>query len=358
MRILVVSDLTECPGGVHKYLRQLEIYIGRNPHFNMKILLEEKTNFSVCEHYNFDNVEFIKLSRKYHSSNLIEKDLNKALLLKPNLIHIVNGSIKSNLVIREFFIKNKVKIVVTEQFIDSSLNLQKKIISRLKKINDRTGKIIYVSNKNLKIAINLLRIKNNNLVIQNSIKPFTQKKNKYSLVPIYIYTTARCVHQKGIDIILHAISKIDYPFVFHIFGDGEESLKYKKLSEKILRFNQEFEIKGWFDKLDQTKICIDYDLFISGSREEGLSFSLIEAASLGMPIICSNTSGNDELIKTTNYGWTFESNDPIDLEQKLREFVITPTILNNKAKKNCYVIDKLFNANINFAKLEKLYLEL
>ena len=54
---------------------------------------------------------------------------------------------------------------------------------------------------------------------------------------------------------------------------------------------------------------IDSDFYVSASQSEGMSNSLLEAMSLGIPAITSNVSGVNDIVFDNQNGFIFEPND-------------------------------------------------
>lgn len=356
IKVILISDLTGGPGGVYTYLNQIQTNISE--HFSTHLLLDASTRQNALQHCRFNSVDFIPLSHKFYDEELILNSVIKVFQkYKPDVVHIVNGSLRSNLIIREFLSRNKIKFIVTEQFVDDSLALDNNLQQRIQRVNLSTTHLIYVSDKNSETARVHFQIESvKHSIIYNGVTP-AKKKAFYSKKPFRIFTSGRCVPQKGIDIILRAISLIptDHRIEFHLMGDGENKQEYLNLAKEILKLNQCFIIHGWEREIDYAAIADKFDLFISASRQEGLSFSLLEAATTGFPMICSNCAGNIELIETCDRGFLFERENYLQLSGLIADFLSNPEELNNKAIMNTFCIDKKFNISKLIKQLEEIY---
>ena len=58
---------------------------------------------------------------------------------------------------------------------------------------------------------------------------------------------------------------------------------------------------------------------ISTSKSEGLPFNILDAMSLGIPVIASNIKGHSDLINDGQNGFLFSLKEPFDLEFKLEQ---------------------------------------
>jgi glycosyltransferase involved in cell wall biosynthesis len=131
--------------------------------------------------------------------------------------------------------------------------------------------------------------------IPNGVKVPLEGKDNYNQVVRFL-TMARLDKQKGIDILLKSwtkVVKIENNLKLTILGSGPQELELKKLSES-LRVADSVEFRGAVH--DVEKYLRDADLFVLPSRAEGLSNSLLEAMSRGIPCIATKVGGNTELL--------------------------------------------------------------
>lgn len=358
MKLLIISDMTGGPGGVYTHIQQIESLL---PSIEVHILFDMTTQEYVKKSYRFGNITFCPLSHKFHDEQSIKDSLDGALKsFRPDIIHVMNGSIRSNLLIREYLISKKIPFLVTEHYVDRSLVLNDSLLRAIKKINSHTPCTVFVSNESRDVAIcHFGLLSKRNAVIHNGMVPVVRVKSEYRTKPRKIYTVARCVPQKGIDTVIRALAEInEYKLEFCVFGDGENRQEYEDLARELLKNNHEFKVLGWKDDMDHAKISGDYDLFVLASRQEGLSYSLIEAVAIGMPVICSRATGNSELLNACGCGHLFQVNDYHDLATEIKKFIADPDELVESARKGVEAAKRLFNARIQMKLLEKLYSEI
>src|SRR5699024_5265107 len=96
------------------------------------------------------------------------------------------------------------------------------------------------------------------------------------------------------------------------------------------------------------------DIFIFPSFREGLSLALMEAMSVGIPIICSNIRGNNDLIEHNVSGYLIDPNNEKEISDYINKIVSSDKI-RNKLINN--VRDKIKNFNITTVKsmFKKIY---
>jgi len=359
IKLILISDLTGGPGGVYTYLKQLESNL--NSIFDVTILLEHNTKNQIQNIYKFKKAVFIPLSQKYNNEDSINTSLQTTINnIKPNVIHIINGSIKSNLIIREFLLEERIPFIVTEQYIDREHLIPEILRKRLFDIHSQTYMTIFVSNENRSIATTKYNINpTNSMVITNSVNVSVFKKEQFNSTPYSFFTVGRCVEQKGIDIIIKSLSIIkDKKIEFHVIGGGENEYKYLEMAKSLLNYNIDFRILPWQKNINYADFIKKYDLYISASRDEGLSYSLLEVTTYGMPIICSRCSGNVELIEENNRGSLFPINDYQSLAREIVKFIDSPTQLINLAKFNTMITDSKYNLDNQIKKLVDIYKKL
>ncbi len=71
------------------------------------------------------------------------------------------------------------------------------------------------------------------------------------------------------------------------------------------------------EKKDIFKYLYDSDVYLSTSLYEGLPISILEAMSIGLPIVASNVIGNCDTIENGKSGFLYQLNDINTLESYL-----------------------------------------
>ena len=115
-----------------------------------------------------------------------------------------------------------------------------------------------------------------------------------------VITTARLSKEKGIDILLRAWAQVvrqEKDIKLIVVGDGPLAETLKKLCY-FLGLTESVEFTGMIENV--TKYLRNADLFVLPSRTEGLSNSLLEAMSYGIPCIATEVGGNSELLESGN----------------------------------------------------------
>lgn len=128
---------------------------------------------------------------------------------------------------------------------------------------------------------------------------------------------------KGVDIVINTfnslsenIKKMVQLTIVHNFNKKDEFQQFvyekcEKINFDLISCNPTEDVFGLF-KL--------HDVFISASRSEGFSYSVLEAIYSGLSVLVSDIPGTSW---STNYGATSFSNED-DLAKKIQEFVANP----------------------------------
>jgi glycosyltransferase involved in cell wall biosynthesis len=99
-----------------------------------------------------------------------------------------------------------------------------------------------------------------------------------------------------------------------LVGDGpQRSELIQRVADANLRFN--VLLPGSFDDIES--ILHAADVFVLPSLHEGLSVSLLEAMSAGVPVIASDIPGNREVIEHDRNGLLFPTRDTDTLAEQL-----------------------------------------
>ena len=201
----------------------------------------------------------------------------------------------------------------------TQLNFIKKIFHFLAElfIFSVTNNIIIISEfeKNI-MKRNILLKKFKYIYIPTAIKtPKIPRKNKYNLKENF-----RINKKSKVIISIANLEVIKQPYLF--FNIAEEVLKknsnlsfvfvgkfidpqFKKLKNK----NKKIIFTGFI----KNKILLSYlsqaNFFLNTSLFETKSLSILESLSLGVPVICNNFSGSNELIKNNKTGYIYNYND-------------------------------------------------
>jgi len=112
---------------------------------------------------------------------------------------------------------------------------------------------------------------------------------------ILIGTVGRIEYEKGIDVLIEAFERFSEKKNIKLVIIGEGSFKdrlidlvsNKQWCEKVFFVGSQNNVPDWLSA---------FDIYIQPSRAEGLSLAVIEALSVGIPVIATDVGGTNELL--------------------------------------------------------------
>ena len=150
----------------------------------------------------------------------------------------------------------------------------------------------------------------------------------------YVGVTARCAEQKNPMNFLTIAEKVvgerdDVEFIY--IGDGE---MMEQMREFVFARGLSAKVHLLGFRSDASRIVGALDIYLSTALYEGLPYSMIEAMRAGVPIIATDTVGNNELVVDGENGRLFEIGD-VDEAVKL---------INNQLERKEIKVDSVRNS--------------
>ena len=195
------------------------------------------------------------------------------------------------------------------------------------------GKIVACSQSE-KEAIEEQGIKNVNF-INNGIRPLQIEKKVNTSDKITIISVGRLSIQKNPklfnDIALEFKDKSNIQFIW--CGDGE--LKSELTSPNI-------KCTGWIERKELENYLASADIYLSTSLWEGLPLSVLEAMSIGLPVVLSDCVGNRDLVE----GNGFLYRDNIEAIKIINKVITERNIFYFMGNKSNILFNKKFNLKL------------
>lgn len=167
-----------------------------------------------------------------------------------------------------------------------------------------------------KLSHKILNI-NNGIKIKN-FKRINNLKTTFLFV-------GRLTLQKNLEFIINCLREVHGDYIFKIVGDGilkdhlENLVNTHNLEEKII-------FLGWLEKDEVLREMKSAHFLFLLSEIEGLSNSGLEAYSLGLPIIASNSPGVRDFVKNEITGFRVEINEKSQIVNILNRIIENPQI--------------------------------
>lgn len=138
--------------------------------------------------------------------------------------------------------------------------------------------------------------------------------------PLRAIYSGRISYLKGSSILLRTAHQMNKDrIVFSVFGNNIDNIE---LSNKIEHF-------GYLDNQCYLEKLRYYDIYIHPSITEGMSYSVLEAMSAGLVVVCSSNSGYSKLIQNNINGFVYDFKSHESLYEILSYIIDNPQIIPN-----------------------------
>ncbi len=143
---------------------------------------------------------------------------------------------------------------------------------------------------------------------------------------ILIGFAGRFVEEKGFDILYQAMREVveEIPNAHFVFA-GQKKMDYEPFyeSRKEVFEGQKKNVTylGLLNEKDLIKFYQSLSVFVVSSRSDCFPLTQIEAAKIGIPLVCTNIPGARVLVKETGFGVIVENNSSSELARGIIEVV-------------------------------------
>ena len=362
-RALLITDVT-APGGVDTYFCalyragveagwQVEAMVGRHPGSDglYRRLMEAGAPVTRAPLYHRQHPEDV---RAQATGELLDR-------FEPTVVHAVCGAPWTTVVPREVVVDRGIPLVFTEQFVAPGFIFPPRLRERIRDLYRRARAVIAVSKNNATLLTGEYGFPSDHLVVipnaatcgdatAHSEQEIAALRDRLGLPEreFQAVTVARCVRQKGLDVLVEALAQLPEPqrrrIHFAVFGDGPERRALKQLASER-GVTADITFYGWHD--DASLLLPAFDLFVLPSRSEGQPFALIEAMAAGLPVIATSVSGIPELLAGGESGEPVTGEDPGELARAIAGFLKDPGRLRAKAKVGAAHVRRDYEAATN-----------
>jgi len=137
-------------------------------------------------------------------------------------------------------------------------------------------------------------------LVKLSDKVYERKQNNVFSIAFL----SRVDPKKGLDVLIKALSKVDFDYKLKIAGSGEDEYisSLKTLAAECGNAGK-LEWVGWKSGEDKFEYLAGVDLFALTSHSENFAIVVIEALSVGTPVMISNNVGLYQYVQQNDHGW-------------------------------------------------------
>lgn len=352
-----IVHVVECfAGGVFSFLSNLTNALDKEEYIVIYGTNRDNTPNDFREKFP-PNTKFIPWRNACRSLNPL-KDLNAlwelySILKKIDNIDVIHlHSSKAGFLGRivSFLLGKSKKTIYTPHAI-SFLRLdvsskKRKIFIWMEKFASFFGGKIVACSQSEKEVIEEQGIKNVTF-INNGIKPLEIEKKVNTSDKITIISVGRLSIQKNPKLFNDIASEFkDNPNIKFIWcGDGE--LKSELTSPNI-------KCTGWIERKKLENYLANADIYLSTSLWEGLPLSVLEAMSIGLPIVLSNCVGNRDLIEDNGFLY----NNKIEAIKNINNLLKNKRNIRKQGLNSKKMIERRFNIENMVRAYLNIYLEL
>jgi glycosyltransferase involved in cell wall biosynthesis len=325
MRVLITLPDLHFGGAANLLLRNLKSILAI-PGIQLYIMYFG-TNDTLKKRFEEANVTLIHIN--YHGlSNLLPSVFKIRFFVTKNKIDVIHTNLildKSLLALATVGLKlKKITTIHSSQIERYKKRFKLKLLLRFERYlcNDYYYQTVVVSKAAMESAINERGIKAEKLtLIYNGIIPLAKIKSNVDADGITFITACRLIDIKGIDRLIKVFAKIDNHGKKHklvIMGDGPLMDDLKKL---CLNFRTQDNIifDGFVEKIEMRLNASHY--YVNSSYSEAMPISVLEAMSVGKPIIASNVGGLSEIVKNGLNGYLIDFNDELACITSFNEII-------------------------------------
>ena len=136
----------------------------------------------------------------------------------------------------------------------------------------------------------------NVLHVPNAVDPADLPDEGARLSERQVIYCGRLSREKGVDLLIEAVKRIDAHLIVVGGGPLERELRELARNDPRIRFT------GPLPRSEALKLVKGSDVFVLPSRQEGLSTALLEAMAMGVPVVATKVGGNPELVEHRETG--------------------------------------------------------
>jgi len=165
----------------------------------------------------------------------------------------------------------------------------------------------------------------------------------------------RLSYEKGLDVLLEALRINPYllkNLQLLILGNGPE---LQELQHKC----QEYQLLNrvhFVGQVESTRAWLYHsNIFVLPSRWEGISMALLEAMSVGLPVVATVVGGTPEVVVNDINGFLVPPNDAVKLGEAITRMVKDEQLRDNMGKAGMEKVKREFSLDKTILQLDTLY---
>ncbi|MEZ4970182.1 MAG: glycosyltransferase family 4 protein [Flavobacteriaceae bacterium] len=182
-----------------------------------------------------------------------------------------------------------------------------------------------------------------------NLENYRFRQNNNDSQRIVFVLVARLIREKGVELFIEAAKTLKKEFVeaeFHLIGEPDLSVSAVS-TEKLERLHNNNIIVYHGFQQNISHFLTSSDVFVLPTYyREGIPRSILEALSIGMPIITTNTPGCKETVTNKENGFLIEPNKLPPLTAAIRYFLENPETIRPMGIESRKLAEERFNVEI------------
>lgn len=160
---------------------------------------------------------------------------------------------------------------------------------------------------------------------------------------------------KNHEVIIRTLAKLNNPNIHYVIAGRGNLESYLDELSKELNIEKQVHLLGF--RTDISELYSISDIFCFPSYREGLSVAMMEAIASGLPVICSNIRGNNDLVCENNNGFLCTKNSSEEFLDKIKELISDRSLMHKMRENNKIRIND-FDINIVEKHMKKIYISI
>lgn len=194
--------------------------------------------------------------------------------------------------------------------------------------------------------------------------PSVQEDRRLPAPPYNILAVGRFARTKGFPELLTAMARLKrekFPISLTLVGDGSWRKKLERMV-KNLGLRDIVSMPGFVPNDQLAQYMRGHDLLVvpsvihSNGDRDGIPNVIMEALSVGMPVVATDVCGIGEVIRDGETGCLTPSRDPAALASAIRRMLENGAAALGMAARGRRLVLEMFDSGRNAAKLKNLYL--
>lgn len=132
----------------------------------------------------------------------------------------------------------------------------------------------------------------------------------------------------------------------YLRADALDMISESGMEQNVCLVGSQLDVGPWLEKMD---------VFVMGSKREGISNTILEAMASGLPVIATNTGGNPELVEAGQTGMIVETENPNALAEAMATYSTNPDMISQHGRKARERVLKLFSLKTMVDRYTRIY---